>query len=141
MRNDFLSDPDGPIPALHLTDEHTPPILWYHGEDMRLHPYLMGPLVVATPFSNETPRLTDGNLQTAWASADSPGEHWIELSFPIPTRVQRIVLHWPEWRQHYRCSCHYRIEARRNGSWAEIIAVPDNPERPWTCLLYTSRCV
>ena len=31
MRNDFLSDPDGPIPALHLTDARTEPMLWHRG--------------------------------------------------------------------------------------------------------------
>ncbi|MBA2570528.1 MAG: transglutaminase domain-containing protein, partial [Chloroflexi bacterium] len=51
MRNNFLSDPDGPIPALHLTDTATPRILWHRGEDMRLRPDLLGPMVVATPFS------------------------------------------------------------------------------------------
>lgn len=132
MRNDFLSNPDGPIPALHLTDERTPPILWYHGEDLRLHPYLLGPMVVATPFSDETLRLTDGNLQTAWASADGPGEHWVEITFPAPTLVQRVVLHWPEWRERYRTSQRYRLEARRGGAWTELMTVEENPERPWT---------
>ena len=132
MRNNFLSDPDGPTPALHLTDERTAPILWYHGEDMRLHPYLLGPMVVATPYSTQTPRLTDGNLATAWASADSPVAHWVRLHWPLPITVQRIVLHWPEWRRHYRCSRCYRLEARSGDLWVELAAVVDNPERPWT---------
>ena len=45
MRNDFISDPDGPVPILHLVDDATPPILWYAGEDMRLRRDMLGPAV------------------------------------------------------------------------------------------------
>ena len=81
LRNDFLSDPDGPVPVFHPTDDATPPILWYRGDDLRLRRDLLGPLVVATPYTDETPLLGDGNLETGWASSDEPREHRVEVVF------------------------------------------------------------
>ena len=132
MRNDFLSDPDGPIPALHLTDAVTEPILWHRGEDMRLRPDLLGPMVVATHYADRTPLLTDGNLQTGWASQDTPAPHWAEISLPEPVDISRIALHWPEWRHHYRTSSTYAIEGLTDGEWDVLCEVDDNPERAWT---------
>lgn len=131
-RSNFLSDPDGPIPALHLVDEHTPPILWYHGEDLRLRPDLLGPLVVAHPWTDRTPVLTDGNLETGWASSDEPVEHHVEISFGGPVAVSRIVLHWPLWQSKYRSSAGFRIRAGQGGRWTVLINVKDGRETPWS---------
>jgi len=132
MRNDFLSDPDGPIPALHLTDAVTEPILWYRGEDMRLRTDLLGPMVVANPYTERTPLLTDGNLQTGWASEDRPEQHWVEILLPDGVEVSRIALHWPEWRHHYRTSRGYAIEGLAEGDWTILCEVDGNPERAWS---------
>jgi hypothetical protein len=132
MRNDFFSDPDGPIPALHLTDAATEPILWHRGEDMRLRPDMLGPMVVATPYRDRTPLLTDGNLETGWASLDTSAEHWVEITLPHATEVSRIALHWPEWRHSYRTSRTYRIEGLADGEWTALCEVDENPERAWS---------
>jgi hypothetical protein len=132
MRNDFLSDPDGPIPALHPIDAATQPILWYRGEDMRLRPDLLGPMVVAAPYTDRTPLLTDGNLQSGWASQDTPEPHWAEIVLPEPAAVSRVALHWPEWRQRFRTSSTYALERLVDGEWIGLCDVDENPERPWT---------
>ncbi len=132
MRNDFLSDPDGPVPVLHLVDAATPPILWYGGEDMRLRRDLLGPLVVAKPYTNRTSLLTDGNLESAWASEDTDAEHWVELTLPEAGNVRRVALHWPEWRSRFRTSNAYRVEGLADGSWRTLAGIASNPERPWT---------
>lgn len=132
LRNDFLSDPDGPIPALHLTDAVTEPVLWYRGEDMRLRPELLGPMVVAAPYTDRTPLLTDGNLQSGWASQDTPEPHWAEIVLPEPVAVSRVALHWPEWRRRYRTSSTYALEGLVDGEWVGLCDVDENPERPWT---------
>ncbi len=132
MRNDFLSDPDGPIPALHLTDADTEPVLWHRGEDMRLRPDLLGPMVVAATYTDRTPLLTDGNLLTGWASQDTPGEHQVEVRLPEPAPVSRVVLHWPEWRYHYRSSRAYALEGLAGGEWVALANVEKNDERAWT---------
>lgn len=132
MRNDFLSDPDGPVPVLHLVDESTPAILWYAGEDMRLRRDLLGPLCVAKPYTDRTPLLTDGNLESAWASDDTEQEHWVEVALPEETPVERVVLHWPEWGSRLRTSAAYRIDGLVEGSWRPLADVHSNPERPWT---------
>lgn len=132
MRNDFLSDPDGPVPALHPTDASTPPILWYRGEDMRLRRDLLGPLVVATPYTDRTPLLSDGNLESGWASSDEPREHWVEATLAEPAEVAVVALHWPEWRSRSRTSRAYRLEGLVDGIWELLAETRDNPERPWT---------
>lgn len=132
MRNDFISDPDGPVPVLHLVDEGTQPILWYAGEDMRLRRDMLGPLCVAKPYTDRTPLLTDGNLESAWASDDTEREHWVEITLPEETRIGRVALHWPEWRSRFRTSKAYRIEGLADRSWRSLAEVQSNPERPWT---------
>ena len=132
LRTDFLSDPDGPVPVLHLVDEATPPILWGRGEDLRLHPDLLGPLVVAGPWTDRTPLLTDGNLATSWASDDEPREHHVEVALPERLRVTRLALHWPEWRGRFRSSPRYRIEGEGAGGWQLLADVVDGPEQAWS---------
>lgn len=132
MRNDFLSDPDGPVPVLHPVDDRTPPILWYRGEDMRLRRDLLGPLVVATPHTDMTPLLTDGNLESGWASSDEAREHWADATLTAATSIGLVALHWPEWRGRWRTSRAYRLEGRASGTWELLADVRDNSERPWT---------
>ena len=54
MRNNFLSDAQGPIRIAHLIDDSTPPILWWYGEDMMWRRHLMGPVHVAKPYKQTT---------------------------------------------------------------------------------------
>lgn len=132
FRNDFLADPDGPVPVVHPVDEATPPILWCRGEDMRLHPDMLGPLVVAQPFTTHTDLLTDGNLETGWASSDEAVEHHLTVSLGRPTQVGGVVLHWPEWAGHWHASQTYRLETVVDGEVETTLCVDENPERPWT---------
>ena len=132
MRNDFLADPDGPVPVAHLTDAATEPILWHRGSDLRLQPHLMGPVVVANPYTDCVSLLTDGNPATGWASADSPGEHWVELTLPGERLVARIGLLWPEYATIYRTSRRLRIEVEVEGSWQSIADIENDPEGPFT---------
>lgn len=133
MRNDFLGDPDGPVTMAHLVDDATPPILWHRGSDNRLQPHLMGPVVVAQPWTDTTPVLTDGNPRTGWASSDSTDDHHAEVSLLGPRSLGRVVLHWPEYRLRYRTSARYRVEARgEHGDWCSLVEVADGAEAPYT---------
>jgi hypothetical protein len=133
MRNDFLSDPDGPVPVAHPLDEKTGPILWHRGSDNRLQPHLMGPVVVAQPWTDRTPVLTDGNLRTGWASADTLDEHVAEVGLTEPHLVGRVVLHWPEYRLRYQTSAAYRLDGRDgDGRWSTVAKVSELSEAPYT---------
>ena len=132
LRNDFVSDPEGPVPVLHLVDEATEPILWYAGEDMRLRRDMLGPVVVAKPYTDRTPLLTDGSLESAWASDDAERDHWMEVTLPADEPVGRIALHWPELRSRFQTSRAYRIEGLVDGDVRTLLEVESNPERPWT---------
>jgi len=131
MRNDFLSDPDGPVPILHLVDERTPPIVWLAGEDVRLRRDLLGPLAVARPFADRTPILTDGGDESSWASEDTAADHWVELTLPLPVAIEAIALHWPERHGRFQTSRSYRVEVRTRDDWRKVAHVDGNPERPW----------
>lgn len=132
MRNDFLGDPDGPVPVAHLTDAATDPIVWHRGSDMRLQPHLMGPVVVANPYTDRVTLLTDGNTRTGWASSDDAVEHRVELTFAGPARIGRVGLVWPEYAGYYRTSRRIRIEAELAGEWRELVTAEIEPEGPFT---------
>lgn len=134
MRNDFLSDTDGPVTMAHPVDETATPILWHRGSDNRLQPHLMGPVVVAQPWTDVTPVLTDGNRRTGWASADLAYPHTVEVALAGPRLLGRAVLHWPEYRLRYHSSAVYRLETRDgdDGAWEPWIDVTDGAETPYS---------
>lgn len=132
MRNDFLTNPDGPVPVAHPIDAATEPILWHRGSDLRLQPHLMGPVVVATPYTDRLKLLTDGNLQTGWASADTAAEHWVHITLPGERLLDRIAFHWPEHASLYRTSRRLRIETHVDDRWVQVAGVDICPEGPFT---------
>lgn len=141
MRNDFLSDTDGPVTMAHLVDDTATPILWHRGSDNRLQPHLMGPVVVAQPFTEVTPVLTDGNRRTSWASAEGDGygagggtaAHTVELALAGPRLLGRAVLHWPEYRLRYHSSTTYQLQTRDgDGAWEPWVDVADGAETPYS---------
>ncbi|MBX9471921.1 transglutaminase-like domain-containing protein [Microcella sp.] len=133
MRNDFLTDPSGPVPIAHPVDEIATPILWHRGSDNALQPHLMGPVVVAQPFTNEAPVLTDGNLRTAWASDDSGRAQTASIRFPGPRAVGQIAIHWGERGDFYESSQVFRIEVESiDGGREVVLHEAAGQERPYT---------
>ena len=132
MRNDFLGDPDGPVQVAHLTDVSTEAVIWHRGSDLRLQPHLMGPVVVANPYSDEITLLTDGNNRTGWASEDSATEHWVQVSLPGDRVIDRIAFEWPEYAGLYRSSRTLRAEAEVDGGWTQLAEIRIDPEGPFT---------
>jgi len=127
-RNNHLSDPQGPTQILHWVDAETPPMLWWEGSDLRHRPQIIGPAIVAWPYSHSTPRLTDGNVATCWASAEGPEPHWVELRWPEEVAFSQVILDWAECWQRYWTSARYVLQVRQNGAWCDIQAVVDNRE-------------
>lgn len=74
--------------------------------------------------------LTDGRInpagahwtQVAWASADTDGEHSIELTLPSPTRVDRVRVHWALDNSQLQVSRTVRLEIPADGGWAALEA-------------------
>jgi hypothetical protein len=132
MRNDFLGDPDGPVPVAHLIDAQTERIIWHRGSDMRLQPHLMGPVVVATPYSDRVDLLVDGNIRTGWASSDEPVEHRVDIVLAGERQIGRVGLVWPDYAGSYRTSRRIRIDACVNGQWRQVVVAEIDPEAPVT---------
>lgn len=127
-RNDHLSDPKGPTRILHWIDDSTPPILWWEGSDLRHRPQIIGPAIVAWPYTDTTPRLTDGNVDTCWASSEEPVPHWVELHWPGPVTLSQVVVDWAECWRRYWTSTRYRLQVRQDGEWHDVLEVTDNRE-------------
>ena len=120
------------MPVLHLTDAVTSPILWHRGEYIRLSRDLLGPLAVAQPYTDRTPVLTDGNLESSWASEDASVEHWVEVHFRSLATVSRVVLHWPESQGRFCASKRYRVEGNTGDRWEVLVESAPTSARPWT---------
>ncbi|NMB11765.1 MAG: discoidin domain-containing protein [Firmicutes bacterium] len=131
MRNNFLTDPEGPIRVAHLTDDQTPPILWWYGEDMMWRRNIMGPVHVAKPYKQTTSVLNDGRLHTAWASDDAPTQHWAKVEWEKPVDVSCVVIHWADRVGVFRTSSQYRIEVLLDSGWETVVKVDKNREQPW----------
>jgi transglutaminase-like putative cysteine protease len=140
MRSTFLSDPTGPTAVAHLTDARTPPILWYDGWDMRLNPYLLGPICVAQPFTPTTGVPTDGNFETAWASEDHHRPHWIELELAQARPISRVVLHWPEYDGRYQTARQIVLSVRSEGRWIVLDDIDRDVEAPLTACRFEAVC-
>ena len=131
-RNNHLTDPQGPTQVLHWVDPQTPAMLWWEGSDLRHRPEIIGPAVVAWPYACETPRLTDGNIATCWASEEIPQVHWVELCWPEPQRLSRVVIDWAECWQRYWTSQAYTLQAWQAGAWQDLVQVTGNREAAYT---------
>lgn len=131
LRNNFLSDGSGPVPIAHLTDDQTEPILWWYGEDMVWRHHFMGPVHVAKPYKDETIVLNDGRLHTAWASNNSPTEHWIEVSWPEDVNISTVVIHWADRLGGFQTSTSYQIEVWEAGVWKVVASLDSNTQRGW----------
>ncbi|HEY8486718.1 MAG TPA: hypothetical protein VIL11_04935, partial [Limnochordales bacterium] len=56
--------------------------------------------------------------EVAWASAERPGEHWIELRWPQAVRVERVDVYWALDRGRYFPSRALRLEFEdEEGRW------------------------
>lgn len=131
-RNNHLSDPEGPTQVLHWVDEQTPAMLWWEGSDLRHRPHLIGPVAVSWPYSQATPRLTDGNVATCWASEETPSPHWVELRWPRPVTFSQVVVDWAECWRRYWTSTTYHLQVWQEGGWRDLVQNSDNREAAYT---------
>jgi hypothetical protein len=127
-RNNHLSDPEGPTQIWHWVDEKTPPMLWWEGSDLRHRPHIIGPTLGSWPYSQRTPRLTDGNIATCWASAETPAPHWVELQWPRPVTFSQVFVDWAECWRRYWTSTAYHLQVWQDGTWREVASATGNPE-------------
>lgn len=137
MRNDFLANPDGPVPIAHPVDDHTAPILWHRGSDNRLQPHLMGPVVVAQPWSNRTDVLSDGNYSTSWASDESPTEKSVTIRLAGPRLIASGAVHWAVHADVYHTSRDFMVDVLLpNGEWRRVHRASSDDERGLSAFVF-----
>lgn len=127
-RNDHLSDPNGPTQVLHWVDERTPPMVWWEGSDLRHRPHIIGPAVVAWPYALTTPRLTDGNVDTCWASEETPAPHWAELRWSAQVTFSQVLIDWAECWRRYWTTTTYQLQCWDGATWRDLVGVTGQPE-------------
>jgi len=72
--------------------------------------------------------LTDGRINpanvdwtaVAWASADQPVEHWIELRFAKPTAVRRVTVWWAKDEGQFRESATTELQVPDGEGWRTV---------------------
>ncbi|HEY8418162.1 MAG TPA: family 10 glycosylhydrolase [Limnochordales bacterium] len=60
--------------------------------------------------------------EVAWASAETPDPHWIELAWDDEQRIARVDIYWARDRDQFHSSRSYRVEAWVNGEWQVLFA-------------------
>lgn len=92
-----------------------------------------------------TAPLTDGVTETesvpwdraAWASADSKGEHWVELTFPHEVTLKTVLIYWAVDAGNVWTSRHYCVQAFVDGSWRNVATVTDQGQRDLSVHTFT----
>ncbi len=118
--------------------------VWVVEDPSRKHNLLATEQATVTTDSNAGTQynpgpLTDGRgypdeatlhwAELAWASKDTPGEHWIEMSFGQPTQVGRVHIFWAPEKGFLCTSRRYDIEALVADQWQKLVEVEQAEER------------
>ena len=73
-----------------------------------------------------------------WASAESPGEHYIELSWPEPRDIREVAIYWANDFGVYRSSARYLIQTRLGDDWATVCEGANDKPVPFSAHVYGS---
>jgi hypothetical protein len=66
--------------------------------------------------------------EKAWASADAPESHWVELSFDEPRTIDRVAIWWSLDAGIERTSREVKLQAGVDEGWWNIATLkPDEP--------------
>ena len=74
-----------------------------------------------------------GRAGQAWASAETPREHWVVFTWPERKRLSRVYICWgqPDWLPQA-----YRIECRVNGAFTPVASASEDAQQ---CRAATNR--
>lgn len=101
-------------------------------------------LNVDSSYSGYTPTtLNDGLLwpanvhwtQHAWASADTADDHWIELTWPAPVRLGRVIIYWNVEDAQVYAPREVRVEVERDGELMPLATAEPAPGDAATTVL------
>ncbi|HOG49697.1 MAG TPA: hypothetical protein PKY10_03835 [Lentisphaeria bacterium] len=76
----------------------------------------------------------DGNMQSYYLSGKDDGEHWIELRWPQPVKVDGVqAMAMPPYN-----FISYAVRIPLENSWKEVLKVETELERPWSLEMQTT---
>ena len=65
----------------------------------------------------------------AWASLESPGEHWLEFALPEPVRAAALEIEWAWDNGLFHSAREFRVEVQPAGAvgqWSTVARVAEN---------------
>ena len=75
-----------------------------------------------------------GSPDCTWASAETPSDHWVEITLPQPQLVAAVAIYWA----YHKPSKRVEAQTFRNGQWASLAAAERKaPEQTSTVLRFT----
>jgi len=67
--------------------------------------------------------------EAAWAAAESPTSHWVEINWPQPQTVGRAVVYWNVENGVTWTSRQVQVQIREDGTWRTVgEAKPEAPD-------------
>ena len=86
---------------LVLTLEHLPPhLLPEHAANIASASAGVVAAADSQSTTNAPALVCDGNASTCWCSSTNPFPHWVELRFPEPRAISRLIVHFADRKNH-----------------------------------------
>ncbi|NCO42780.1 MAG: hypothetical protein COZ06_18445 [Armatimonadetes bacterium CG_4_10_14_3_um_filter_66_18] len=98
--------------------------------DSRYTGYRTGPLNDGLLYPRADAHWTD----ESWASADAPGQHFVQLTFPRPTTLARATVYWSMDAGTPHTSAEVQLQVKDGDSWRTLATAPPAEPSPFTVL-------
>jgi len=73
--------------------------------------------------------------ERAWASAESGGDHWIELAWPRPVELSRVIVYWNVEADAVYAAQSVVVKVERDGVWNPVATADPAPGEAATQIL------
>jgi len=60
----------------------------------------------------------------SWASAEGPGDHWVEVTLPEPKTIKEVTVYWAYYSGAYHTSQKIEIQVPEDAGWRSIYSSP-----------------
>ncbi len=83
---------------------------------------------VLEPLNDGFKDLTGVHCQNdvSWASAEAPGDHWVEVTLPEPQTLKEVTVYWAYYSGVYHTSQKIEIQVPEGDGWRAIYSSPND---------------
>ncbi len=72
-----------------------------------------------------------------WASAETPEEHWVAVTFPAPQRIRKVTVTWAYHTHQAHSSRRIEIQIPKEGGWQSVYRSPGGGEGESRTMTFT----